>query len=115
MCILSLSFVAQASLKSEMIKMENATNALLATENAQDFLFVAEQVIQSIEEATVHLPPKIFQDDERAIDDYQRAMQALIDLINEATVLAEEGKLNEAKAKAWKLFQLKSRYHMEYK
>lgn len=111
----AVTSISQASLKSEMFKMEYATKALLAAENVEIFKQSAADFIQAVESSLPHLPGKILEDDERAIDDYHRAMQELIEVTNNAVSLAENGELAQAKEMARQLFRLKSFYHLQYK
>lgn len=106
---------AQASLKSEMFKMQSATNRLLDATSVEEFKQSADAFISQVEQALPKLPPKTKEDDERGIEDYQRAMNHLIEVAQTAAKLADEGKLDEAKATARQIFQLKSQYHQEFK
>lgn len=113
--LLAMGMANASDLKTEMFKMNKGLNSLLESQTGEEFSQAAEKFIAQVQGATVYLPKTVDESDEAAVKGYQAGMQALIDEVEQAKTLADEGKLDEAKEQARKLFDLKKQYHIQYK
>lgn len=112
--LLGLAAVANANVSVEMFQMNRQMGTLLYAESSEAFRESAKTFIEAAEKARDKLP-KSLSDEQDRFDDYQKAMQELIDTVKQADQLAEQGKLDEAKEVAKRLNQLKKVGHNEYK
>lgn len=116
---LGLGFVAltanASNLKMEMFKLNQDVNTLLEAKTVDEFRESANTLIAQVEKSTEYLPSKMDANDAQAVEGYKQAMQELITVVNEAAQIADKGNLDEAKTATRKLFDLKKKYHPQYK
>lgn len=103
-----------ANVSTEMFQMNRELNGLFKANSAESFQQSADRFLAAAEKAKATMPSSL-DDNEERFKGYQQGMQELIDTLLAAKKLAAEGKLDEAKASAKKLNQLKSLYHSKYK
>lgn len=112
--LLSISTFATANVMSEMFQMNRELAGLARANTLEDFQKSAENFIEVSKKAQATMPASLDEDQER-FKGYQQAMQEVIDVVEQAKKLAEDGKLDEAKTVVEKLGKLKKVYHSEYK
>lgn len=112
--LLSISTFATANVMSEMFQMNRELAGLARANTLEDFQKSAENFIEVSKKAQATMPASLDDDQER-FKGYQQAMQEVIDVVEQAKKLAEDGKLDEAKTVVEKLGKLKKVYHSEYK
>lgn len=113
--LVAFSSVAMANgVMMDMFEMKRQLNGLTQAESVEDFRASAKNFIEASEKAQATMPASLDGDQERFVG-YQKGMQEVIDLVKQADSLAEQGKLNEAKALSEKLNDLRKQYHKEYK
>ena len=112
--LLAISSLATANVMSEMFQMNRELMGLARANTLEEFNKSADSFIELSKKAQATMPASLDDDQER-FKGYQQAMQEVIDVVEQAKKLAEEGKLDEAKTVAEKLGKLKKLYHSEYK
>ncbi len=113
-CGMAISVTAAANVSMEMFQMNREVGQLLNANSTEAFQQSADKFLSAAKTAQGTVP-KSLKDDQARLGGYQKGMQEVIDVVTEAKSLAEQGKLEEAKATATKLNQLKKMYHTEYK
>lgn len=111
---LAISNASLANVMMEMFEMNRGVNALLRADSTETFQRTADKFLVAAKKAQQTMPASLDDDSER-FKGYQQGMQDVIDLVENAKQLAEQGKLTEAKVSVEKLHQLKKLYHSEYK
>ena len=112
--LLAISSLATANVMSEMFQMNRELMGLARANTLEEFNKSADSFIELSKKAQATMPASLDDDQER-FKGYQQAMQEVIDVVEQAKKLAEEGKLDEAKTVVEKLGKLKKIYHSEYK
>ncbi|OOS00321.1 cytochrome B562 [Haemophilus paracuniculus] len=113
--LLAVSAVAVANgVMMEMFQMKRQLNELTQAESVEAFRASAKNFIEVSEKAQATMPASLDGDQSRFVG-YQKGMQEVIDVVKQADSLAEQGKLDEAKALTEKLNDLRKQYHKEYK
>lgn len=112
--LLAISSLATANVMSEMFQMNRELMGLARANTLEEFNKSADSFIELSKKAQATMPASLDEDQER-FKGYQQAMQEVIDVVEQAKKLAEEGKLDEAKTVVEKLGKLKKVYHSEYK
>lgn len=113
-CTLGLATIATANVSMEMFQMNRQVGTLINAASVEEFQESAKVFIKAAQEAREKLPNSLSEEKER-FEGYQKAMDEVIETVIVANELAAQGKLDEAKATASKLNQLKKQYHNEYK
>lgn len=114
--LLGISSVAfSAGVMKEMFKMKQQMNLLVQAESADAFHQAAESFLIQAEEAKKATPASLDGEDAERLKGYQAGMQDVIDVVKQADSLAQQGKLEEAKATISQLDAMKKKYHQEYK
>lgn len=111
---LAISTVASANVMMEMFEMNRGVNALLNADSAETFQANAEKFLVAAKKAQETMPASL-DDDQEKFKGYQKGMQEVIDVVEQAKTLAAEGNLDAAKVSVEKLNTLKKTYHSEYK
>lgn len=111
---LAFSTTTLANVSADMFKMNRQMGGLLNATSVEEFQASANAFLTAAAKAQQTMPASLDGDQER-FKGYQKAMQEVIDTVTQANELASQGKLEEAKATAGKLNQLKKVYHSEYK
>lgn len=113
--LLAVSTVAVANgVMMEMFQMKRQLNELTQAESVETFRASAKTFIEVSQKAQATMPASLDGDQTRFAG-YQKGMQEVIDVVKQADSLAEQGKLDEAKALTEKLNDLRKQYHKEYK
>lgn len=112
--VLGLAAVVNANVSGDMFQMQRHMGSLLRADSIEAFQNGANAFLEAAKKAQQTMPSSL-DDDQEKFQSYQKAMQEVIDTVNYANELAIQGKLEEAKATAAKLNQLKKVYHAEYK
>ena len=112
--LLSISTLTTANVMSEMFQMNRELAGLARASTLEEFNKSADSFIELSKKAQATMPASLDDDQER-FKGYQQAMQEVIDVVEQAKKLAEEGKLDEAKTVVETLGKLKKIYHSEYK
>lgn len=112
--LLAFSTFATANVMNEMFQMNRELGTLLRAESAETFQQGAEGFLQAAKQAQQTMPASL-DDDQEKFKGYQQGMQEVIEVVEQAKQLADQGKLAEAKTTVEKLGQLKKLYHSEYK
>lgn len=111
---LGFATTVSANVTVEMFQMNRQIGTLLKADSAAAFHEGVQAFVVAAKKAQDTMPSSL-DDDQEKFKGYQVAMQEVIDTALAADKLAAEGKLDEAKATAAKLNQLKKIYHAEYK
>ncbi|MGX2974903.1 cytochrome b562 [Ursidibacter arcticus] len=112
--LIAVSTIATANVSTEMRQMGRNVNGLLQADSAESFQQSATEFLVAAKKAQETMPSSLDGDQEK-FKGYQKGIQEVIDVVEQANQLAKDGKLDEAKATAEKLNQLKKMYHSEYK
>ncbi|MGX2950435.1 cytochrome b562 [Ursidibacter arcticus] len=112
--LIAVSAIATANVSIEMRQMNRNVNGLLRADSVESFQQSATEFLVAAKKAQETMPKSLDGDQEK-FKGYQKGMQDIIDVVEQANQLAKEGKLDEAKVTAEKLNQLKKMYHSEYK
>ncbi|MGQ8819710.1 cytochrome b562 [Bibersteinia trehalosi] len=112
--MLGLASFASANVSMEMFQMNRQVGGLINATSVEAFQQSATDFVKAANEAREKMPRSLIDEPER-FEGYQKAMDEVIDIVMAAYELAGQGKLDEAKALASKLNQLKKQYHTEYK
>ncbi|KAE9536268.1 cytochrome b562 [Ursidibacter sp. B-7004-1] len=112
--LIAVSTIATANVSTEMRQMGRNVNGLLRADSAESFQQSATEFLIAAKKAQETMPKSLDGDQEK-FKGYQKGIQEVIDVVEQANQLAKDGKLDEAKATAEKLDKLKKMYHSEYK
>ncbi|KMK51515.1 cytochrome B562 [[Actinobacillus] muris] len=114
--LFSLAFatVSVANVSIEMFQMNRQVGQLLNADSAEAFQQSTDKFIEAANQAKGKMPRSL-NGDQNKFSGYQQGMQEVIDVVSQAKLLAEQGKLTEAKATVAQLNALKKLYHSEYK
>ncbi|MGX3066219.1 cytochrome b562 [Ursidibacter arcticus] len=112
--LIAVSTIATANVSTEMRQMGRNVNGLLRADSAESFQQSATEFLIAAKKAKETMPSSLDGDQEK-FKGYQKGIQEVIDVVEQANQLAKDGKLDEAKATAEKLDKLKKMYHSEYK
>lgn len=112
--LLAFSAIASANVTKEMFQMNRELGALLRADSVEQFQTSAEKLIEASKKAQATMPASL-EDDQEKFPGYQKGMQEVIDVVEQARQLANQGKLDEAKTTIEQLNKLKKMYHAEYK
>lgn len=102
------------NLRDEMMVMSQRLVFAVKSDNTADFQNNLSAFIDAAEKSKETIPPK-WNGDKSQLPGYQQGLQKVIDLAKEANGLAQQGKLDEAKAKLDEMPELRKTYHMLYK
>lgn len=105
---------AEVNLRDEMMVMAQRLNFANRAQSAEEFQNNIVSFIDAAEKAKATTPPK-WQGDTSQLSGYQEGLQKVIDVAKEASDLAKQNNLNEAKDKLAQMPQLKKMYHQLYK
>lgn len=105
---------AEVNLRDEMMVMAQRLNFANRTDSTEEFQNNMATFIEAAEKAKVTLPPK-WKGDTSQFSGYQQGLQKVIDVATEASDLAKQNKLNEAKEKLGEMPELRKMYHTLYK
>ena len=112
--LIAVSTIATANVSTEMRQMGRNVNGLLRADSVESFQQSATEFLVAAKKAQETMP-KSLNGDQDKFKGYQKGIQEVIDVVEQANELAKAGKLDEAKMAAEKLNQLKKTYHSEYK
>ncbi|OOH85741.1 cytochrome B562 [Pasteurellaceae bacterium 15-036681] len=114
LAIFTFSMTVSANVTMEMMQMKRQFNLLTQADTQQSFIDASDKFIEISKQAQAKMPDSLVDEPER-FKGYQQAMQEMIDLAAQAKILAEQGKLDEAKTVAQQLDNFRKIYHKEYK
>lgn len=118
--ILSIALLAvttnavASGVSAEMFQMNRQLNQFFEASSSEDFNQYSDKFIEAAKQAKDKMPNSLNGDQEK-FKGYQQGIQEVINVVEQAKVLASQGKLDEAKAAVKQLHSLKKQYHMEYK
>ncbi|MGY4677045.1 cytochrome b562 [Pasteurella sp. P03HT] len=110
---LAVATVAEANVRAEMNQMKGVAAALTNANDVAEFQKSAKALRELALQSSEKKPSSI--DNDTDFKGYQEGMKEFISVIDEADKLAQEGKLDAAKATAKKLFDIRNEYHKKYK
>ncbi|AOF53385.1 hypothetical protein BKG91_02770 [Rodentibacter caecimuris] len=102
------------NLRDEMIIMAQRLNFANRADSVEEFQNSMTKFIDAAEKSKATLPPK-WNGDTSQFSGYQQGLQKVIDIATQASELAKQNKLNEAKEKLNELPELRKMYHKLYK
>ncbi|MCX2961631.1 cytochrome b562 [Rodentibacter caecimuris] len=102
------------NLRDEMIIMAQRLNFANRADSVEEFQNSMTKFIDAAEKSKATLPPK-WNGDTSQFSGYQQGLQKVIDIATQASELAKQNKLNEAKEKLYELPELRKMYHKLYK
>ncbi|OOF78367.1 hypothetical protein BKG96_05945 [Rodentibacter caecimuris] len=102
------------NLRDEMIIMAQRLNFANRADSVEEFQNSMTKFIDAAEKSKATLPPK-WNGDTSQFSGYQQGLQKVIDIATQASELAKQNKLNEAKEKLSELPELRKMYHKLYK
>ncbi|OOF61933.1 cytochrome b562 [Rodentibacter sp. Ppn85] len=102
------------NLRDEMIIMAQRLNLANRADSVEEFQNSVAKFIDAAEKSKATVPPK-WNGDTSQFSGYQQGLQKVIDIATEASELAKQNKLNEAKEKLIELPELRKMYHKLYK
>lgn len=121
LAICSLAFLtyspfvsAEVNLRDEMMVMAQRLNFANRANSTEEFQKNMVTFIEAAEKSKSTIPPK-WQGDTSQLPGYQQGLQKVIDVATEASNLAKQDKLNEAKEKLSEMPELRKMYHTLYK
>ncbi|KAE9538321.1 cytochrome B562 [Ursidibacter maritimus] len=112
--LIAVSTIAAANVSTEMRQMGRNVNGLLRADSVESFQQSATEFLVAAKKAQEKMPSSLDGDQEK-FKGYQKGIQEVIDVVEQANQSAKDGKLDEAKTTVEKLNQLKKIYHSEYK
>ncbi|MBV6540169.1 cytochrome B562 [Ursidibacter maritimus] len=112
--LIAVSTIATANVSTEMRQMGRNVNGLLRADSVDSFQQSATEFLVAAKKAQETMPSSLDGDQEK-FKGYQKGIQEVIDVVEQANQSAKDGKLDEAKTTVEKLNQLKKIYHSEYK
>ncbi len=111
----SSSFASEhINLRDEMMAMGQRLSFATRAQNAEEIQTNLNALIEAAERSKTIMPVK-WQGDTSQFAGYQQGLQKVIDTAKEATNLAQQNKLDEAKEKIAELQELRRMYHKLYK
>lgn len=109
------SFAAEEiNLRDEMMLMAQGLSSANRANSSEEFQQNMKTFIDAAEKAKV-TPPAKWQGDTSQLPGYQQGLQKVIDVAQEASNLAKQNKLDEAKMKLDEMPELRKMYHTLYK
>ncbi|OOF85324.1 hypothetical protein BKG93_04730 [Rodentibacter ratti] len=102
------------NLRDEMTIMAQRLNFANRADSAEEFQNSMAKFIDAAEKSKATIPPK-WNGDTSQFSGYQQGLQKVIDIATEASELAKQNKLSEAKEKLSELPELRTMYHKLYK
>ncbi|TGY48558.1 cytochrome B562 [Rodentibacter caecimuris] len=102
------------NLRDEMIIMAQRLNFANRADSVEEFQNNMTKFIDAAEKSKATLPSK-WNGDTSQFSGYQQGLQKVIDIATQASELAKQNKLNEAKEKLNELPELRKMYHKLYK
>ncbi len=106
--------VMASGVMMEMFEMKRQINLLNNAQTAEQFIQNADKFVEVSKKAQATMPNSLDGDQEK-FKGYQQGMQEVIDVVEQAKTLANQGNLTEAKTVISRLDSLKKQYHSEYK
>ncbi|OOF55186.1 hypothetical protein BKK56_07040 [Rodentibacter genomosp. 2] len=102
------------NLRDEMTIMAQRLNFANRAVSVEEFQNSMTTFIDAAEKSKATMPPK-WNGDASQFSGYQQGLQKVIDIATQASELAKQNKLNEAKEKLSELPELRTMYHKLYK